>query len=122
MKRLQIRQGLRQFKTRVGRAPSSISSIRGALIAGFMVLLSVWTFAGYELIRSLGDVEQRVMAEHTAFAQAGDAVSLIRRSVLEASINVRDALIDADRVMRDSYRSDLRALRDVTQRRVDEYV
>jgi signal transduction histidine kinase len=122
MKRLQIRQGLRQFKMRVGRAPSSISSIRGALIAGFVVLLSVWTFAGYELIRSLGDVEQRVMAEHTAFAQAADAVSLIRRSVLEASINVRDALIDADEVVRDSYRSELRALHDVTQRRADEYV
>ena len=88
MKRLHIRQGLRQFKMRVGRAPASISSIRGALIAGFVVLLSVWTFAGYELIRSLGDVEQRVMAEHTAFAQAADAVSLIRRSVVSRSSDI----------------------------------
>ena len=99
-----------------------VSSIRRALVAGFAVLLAVWVFAGYELIRSLADVEQRVTAEHKAFARAADAVSVIRRSVLEASINVRDALIDADATARESYRDELRVLRETSEQQVLAYV
>ena len=62
---------IRQLVARLGRAPSRMS-IRGALVAGFTVLLAVWAFAGYELIRSLIDVERRVTAEHTTFANAGN--------------------------------------------------
>ena len=102
-------------------APAS-RSIRGALIAGFTVLLAVWVFAGYELIRSLADVEQRVTAEHEAFARAAEAVSTIRRSVLEASINVRDAVIDADAAARESYRDELRGFRETSEHQVLRYV
>jgi signal transduction histidine kinase len=86
------------------------------------VLLAVWGFAGFELIRSLGDVERRVTAEHAAFASAADTLSLIRRNVLEGSIDVRDALIDADQTARDSYRDELRVLRTAIQQRMSEYV
>ena len=99
-----------------------MSSIRRVLVAGFAVLLLVWAFAGYELIRSLGDVETRVKEEHAAFASAADTVSLIRRNVLESSINVRDALIDSDRAARDSYRADLRVLRDAVEQHVAAYL
>ena len=99
-----------------------MTSIRRVLVAGFAVLLAVWAFAGYELIRSLGDVRERVTAEHAAFARAADAVSLIRRNVLEASINVRDVMIDADDAARESYRGGLRELRAATERRLAEYV
>jgi signal transduction histidine kinase len=112
----------RHLVTRIGQAPAGVSSIRGALLAGFAVLLAVWAFAGYELIRSLGDVERRVTAEHDAFAHAADAVSSIRRNVLEGSINVRDALIDADVAARETYRDELRRLREEADRRVAEYV
>src|SRR5687768_2437574 len=113
---------VRQFVTRLGHAPVGVSSIRGALVAGFAVLLAVWAFAGYGLIRSLGDVERRVTAEHDAYALAADAVSLIRRNVLEGSINVRDALIDSDDAARETYREQLRVLREEAERRVAEYV
>lgn len=107
---------------RAGWSLSGISSIRGALVAGFAVLIALWAFAGFELIRSLGDVERRVTAEHAAFARAGDTVSLIRRNVLEASINVRDALIDADAVARESYQGEIRLLRDAIQARMGTYL
>jgi len=113
---------IRQFATRFGHAPAGVSSIRGALVAGFAVLLAVWAFAGYGLIRSLADVERRVKVEHDAFARAADAVSLIRRNVLEGSINVRDALIDADDAARESYRGELRVLRENTERGVAQYL
>ena len=57
-----------------------VSSIRRVLVAGFAILLAVWMFAGYELIRALADVERRVTAEHAAYAEAADALSLIRRN------------------------------------------
>ena len=103
-------------------ASAGVSSIIGALTAGFAVVLAVWAFAGYELISSLGDVRDRVQAEHAAYAHAADAVSVIRRNVLEGSINVRDALIDPDDVARETYRDELRVLREAAERRVAEYV
>jgi signal transduction histidine kinase len=106
----------------LGRSPKGMSSIRRVLVAGFAVLLSVWAFAGYELIRSLADVEARVTEEHAAFARAADTVSLIRRNVLEASINVRDALIDPATAARDAYRDDLRVLRGAAERHAAEYL
>jgi signal transduction histidine kinase len=113
---------IRSFVTRFGHAPAGVSSIRGALIAGFAVLLAVWAFAGYGLIRSLADVERRVKVEHDAFARAADAVSLIRRNVLEGSINVRDALIDADGAAREQYRRELRVLRENAESGVALYL
>ena len=102
--------------------PPKVASIRTVLLAGFAVVLAVWAFAGFELTRSLGDVEERVTAEHAAFARAADTVSLVRRNVLEGSIDVRDALIDADPQARQSYRSELRRLRTEIEQRLADYV
>ena len=113
---------IRKVLTQLWRLPARVSSIRQALVAGFAVLIAVWAFAGYELIRSLADVERRVSAEHAALARAGEAVSLIRRNVLEASINARDAIIDADDFARDTYRDELRVLREATDQRLAEHL
>jgi len=99
-----------------------VTSIRGALVAGFAVLIALWVFAAFELIRTLGDVERRVIAEHAAFGRAADTVSLIRRNVLEASINVRDALIDSAPRARESYQGELRVLREAIEERMVTYL
>ena len=113
---------MRRLTIRLGRMQVAASSIRGAMVVGFTVVFAVWTFAGYELIRSLGDVERRVASEHAAYAHAAETLSTIRRNVLEASIDVRDALIDAGDIARDSYREDLRLLRGDVDSRMAEYV
>jgi len=92
------------------------------LVAGFAVVLAVWAFAGFELTRSLGDVEKRVTAKHSEYARAAETVSLVRRHVLEGSINVRDALIDADPQARESYRTELRLLQNAIEQRLDGYL
>jgi signal transduction histidine kinase len=86
-------------------------TIRGALVAGFAVVFAVWVFAGYELIRSVQDVERQVAAAHESFRHESDIVSTIRRNVLMGSIYVRDVLIDPVGVARASYRDELRLLR-----------
>ena len=86
-------------------------TIRGALVAGFAVVFAVWVFAGYELIRSVRDVERQVAAAHGSFRQESDVLSVIRRNVLMGSVYVRDVLIDPGSVARDNYRDELRLLR-----------
>jgi signal transduction histidine kinase len=117
----QAQQAFRELATHLRAAPAS-RSIRGALIVGFTVLLMVWAFAGYELRRALRDVEGRVAAEHAVYADAADTLSLIRRNVLEGSIDVRDALIDPDTVARDRYREEIRRLREAVDQRTADYL
>lgn len=74
-------------------------------------MFAVWVFAGYELIRSVRDVERQVVEAHAAFARDSDILSVIRRNVLMGSINVRDVLIDPTLGSREEYREELRALR-----------
>jgi signal transduction histidine kinase len=88
-----------------------ISTIRGALVAGFAIVFAVWAFAGYELIRSVRNVEREVAAAHNSFTRATDTRSIIRRNVLMGSIYVRDVLIEPGSVARESYRDELRVLR-----------
>ena len=86
-------------------------TIRGALVAGFAVVFAVWVFAGYELIRSVQDVERQVAAAHDAFRRDSDILSTVRRNVLMGSVYVRDVLIDPGSVAREQYRDELRTLR-----------
>jgi signal transduction histidine kinase len=86
-------------------------TIRGALVAGFAVVFAVWAFAGYELIRSVREVEREVAAAQESFRHESDIISTIRRNVLMGSVYVRDVLIDPMRVARASYRDELRLLR-----------
>ena len=84
------------------------------------MVFAVWVFAGYELIRSLRDVERRVAERHAAFARDSDILSVIRRNVLMGSIYVRDVLIDPASVARESYRDELRRLRSDIDARLPE--
>jgi signal transduction histidine kinase len=86
-------------------------TIRGALVVGFTVVFAVWAFAGYELIRSVRDVERQVATAEESFRRESDILSTIRRNVLMGSLYVRDVLIDPMRVARASYRDELRLLR-----------
>ena len=93
-------------------------TIRGALVAGFTVVFAVWTFAGYELIRSVRDVERQVAAAHVSFTNVSDILSLIRKNVFTTSIYVRDVLIDGTSVAREEYRGELRNLREEVDERL----
>jgi signal transduction histidine kinase len=80
-------------------------------------------FAGYELIRSVRDVERQVAAAHASFARDSDILSVIRRNVLMGSIYVRDVLIDPALLARETYRDELRGLRgEIDARLVDASV
>ena len=88
------------------------STIRGALVAGFVAVFSLWTFSGYDLVRGLAQLETRVAEARTSFVRGEQVLSTIRTSVLLGSVYLRDALVDSGAVTRQYYRDELKQIRD----------
>ena len=98
------------------------STIRGALIAGFAVVFGLWVLSGYELVRSLRDVEARVGEVRIAFVQGEEVLNTVRTSVLLGSIYLRDALIDTGLPTREYYRDELINIRTDIERVLPAYL
>jgi signal transduction histidine kinase len=92
------------------------------LLAGFAVVFALWLLSGYELVRSLHDVETSVIETHAAFARDERTLSTVRTSVLLGSIYLRDALIDSGGITRQYYRDELNQIRNDIERLVPAYV
>src|SRR5436190_5645505 len=97
-------------------------SVRAALLAGFAVVFALWLLWGYQLVRSLRQIEQNVTEVHEAYVRGEQTLSKIRTNVLLGSIYLRDALIDGATVRRESYRSELMRLRTEVEQMLARYV
>jgi signal transduction histidine kinase len=102
--------------------PRSTSSVRAALLAGFAIVFGLWLLWGYELVRSLQQIERNVSSVHESEVRGEQTLSKIRTSVLLGSIYLRDALIDGATARRDTYRDELTVLRDEVERLLHAYV
>lgn len=98
------------------------SSVRRALLAGFAVVFSLWILWGYQLVRSLQQIEQNVASVHDSYARGEQTLSKIRTNVLLGSIYLRDALIDGATARRDAYRAELTRLRSEVEAQLRSYV
>jgi signal transduction histidine kinase len=87
------------------------STIRGALVAGFVAVFALWTFSGYDLVRGLAQLETRVAEARTSFIRGEQVLSTIRTSVLLGSVYLRDALVDSGAITRQYYRDELKQIR-----------
>jgi signal transduction histidine kinase len=98
------------------------STIRGALIAGFAVVFAIWVASGYELVRSMREVDRRLEASRNDFQRGQDVLTTVRTNVLLGSIYLRDALIDRTPASYDDYRMALLKIRDDVDRVLPVYV
>ncbi|MBI4485189.1 MAG: MCP four helix bundle domain-containing protein, partial [Acidobacteria bacterium] len=94
-------------------------TVRGALVAGFAVVFALWLVSGYELLRSVRDLERRVAAVHDTAFRGNQVLGTIRTSILLGSIYLRDALIDPS--SRAYYRAELNRIRDEVERVLPTY-
>lgn len=97
-------------------------SVQAALALGFAVVFGLWLLWGYQLGRSLHDVERSVAAVHESYVRGEQALSRVRTNVLLASIYLRDALIDGASARREFYQSELTRLRREVDTELDTYV
>jgi signal transduction histidine kinase len=98
------------------------STIRGALIAGFAVVFALWVASGYELVRSLRDVDRRLEASRGDFQRGQDVLTAVRTNVLLGSIFLRDALIDRTPESQEDYRNALLRIREDVDRVLPAYL
>src|SRR5438874_6277979 len=97
-------------------------SVRAALLAGFAVVFALWLLWGYQLVRSLIQIEQNVTSVHESYVRGEQTLSKVRTNVLLGSIYLRDALIDGATPRRESYRDELMRLRGEVETLVASYV
>jgi signal transduction histidine kinase len=99
-----------------------LSTIRGALVLGFAAVFALWVMSGYELVRNLTVVEQRVAEVHGEYLRGQHVLATIRTSVLLGSVYLRDALIDTGTVTREYYRDELNQIRDDIEQLLPAYI
>ena len=102
--------------------PRRTSSVRAALIAGFAIVFGLWLLWGYQLVRSLRQIEQSVSSVHDSYLRGEETLSRLRTNVLLGSIYLRDALIDGATVRRETYRNELTRLRNEVDQLLHTYV
>ena len=97
-------------------------STRVALATGFAIVFGLWLLWGYQLGRSLQDIERSVATVHEAYVRGEQTLSKVRTNVLLGSIYLRDALIDNGSPRRDYYRAELSRLRAEVEASLTTYV
>jgi len=115
---------MRQFWTARGRGLSDrrASSTRVALATGFAIVFSLWLLWGYQLGRSLQNIERSVASVHEQYVRGEQTLSKVRTNVLLGSIYLRDALIDTAAAHREEYRAELARLREAVEQALTAYV
>jgi signal transduction histidine kinase len=104
------------------RLPRRARTIRGALAIGFTVVFGLWLLSGYQLIRDLQQVEDRIAEMQESFVRGERARSTVRQNVLLGSIYLRDALIDAAPGSREFYRERVRQIRTQIEQLLPEHL
>jgi len=71
-------------------------TIRTVLLAGFGLMLGLWLFAGYHVTQRVRQVQRNSAGIGTRYQQSQELLASVRTQVLEASVLLRDALLDPD--------------------------
>lgn len=71
-------------------------TIKAALFVGFGLTLSLWILAGYQVTLRMRDAHRDAAAVSARYQRAQDLLASVRTEVLQASVLVRDALLDPE--------------------------
>jgi signal transduction histidine kinase len=69
-------------------------TIRTVLLTGFGLMVGLWLFAGYQVTQRLRAVQHDSAAVSVRYQHAQELLASVRSQVLEASVLLRDALLD----------------------------
>ena len=69
-------------------------TIRTVLLTGFGLMLGLWLFAGYQITQRLQNARRESTAVGARYQRAQELLASVRTQVLEASVLLRDALLE----------------------------
>ncbi len=101
----------------------SPTTIKTALMAGFLVILAVWLASTSYFTARLASTQERSAAIHVRYARGQELLFTVRSQVLLGSIYLRDALIEIDQAPAQaaSAREQLRGLQAQVTRELQQY-
>ena len=100
------------------RAGIGINTVLGA---GFVLTVGIWLFAGSYFSARVRDLETRAAAVNARYLATQELLSVTRTNIYQASIYVRDALLDPLPTM-DAYRRAVNGAYDVADAQLTHYV
>jgi signal transduction histidine kinase len=74
-------------------------TIQAALFLGFVVIVGVWAYIGYEFTTRMAAVEQQSALVTARYLEAQERLTTVRSQLLVGSVYVRDALLEPDRTL-----------------------
>jgi hypothetical protein len=72
-------------------------TIQAALILGFVLIVALWAYTGYEFTTRMATVEDQSARITTRYLEAQERLTTVRSQLLVGSVHVRDALLESDR-------------------------
>jgi signal transduction histidine kinase len=79
-------------------------TIRTVLLTGFGLMLGLWVFAGYQVSQRLQHAQLESVAVSARYQHAQELLASIRTEVIEASVLLRDALLEPSGQPQSSHR------------------
>jgi signal transduction histidine kinase len=97
-------------------------SIRAVLLAGFGLMLGLWLFAGYQVTLRVRQAQRDSASVGVRYQQAQEMLAFVRAQVLEASVLLRDSLLDPDVTAQAEHRKSIEAAYATIDSRLKQYV
>ena len=97
-------------------------TIRAVLLAGLGLMLGLWLFAGYQVTRRVRAVQDNDAEVASRYQQSQELLASVRAQVLEASVLLRDSLLDPDVTAQDEHRHNIKEAYDRVDQRLTQYV
>jgi signal transduction histidine kinase len=97
-------------------------TMRAVLLAGFALMLGLWLFAGYQVTLRVRQAQRNSADIGTRYQQAQEMLASVRAQVLEASVLLRDSLLDPDVTTQAEHRKSIEAAYAAIDARLKHYV
>jgi signal transduction histidine kinase len=97
-------------------------TIRTVLLAGFGLMLGLWLFAGYQVTQRVRQAQRNSTGIGSRYQQSQELLAQVRAQVLEASVLLRDALLDPDVTAQAEHRQSIEKAYAAIDRRLTQYV
>jgi signal transduction histidine kinase len=97
-------------------------TLRNVLLAGFGVMLGLWLFAGYQVTQRVRLAQRDSAGVGARYQQAQELLAFVRAQVLEASVLLRDSLLDPDMSAQEQHRQSIEQAYNAIDRMLTQYV